>query len=159
MDKIKAFGVVPYKIEQDGTIKILLCKSVKSLDKWGCLKGVQAKGESAKECAKREFFEESSIVVETFLFEDYFYQENKEKDVGVWLIDSNKIHNLDSFFRDDTLYNYLLSWENSKVKFFDIQNLPEIKKKQKKLISDIKDFLQNKNQFHLQSQGQDSFDM
>lgn len=148
MAKVKAFGVVPYKVEEDGTIKILLCKSVKSLNKWGCLKGVLAKDETAKECAKREFFEESSIIVDTSLFEDYFYQENKDKDVGIWIIDTSKIVNIDSFFRDDTLYSYLLSWENSKVKFFDINNLPEIKNKQKKLIDSIKDFLQNKSQYH-----------
>lgn len=147
MEKIKAFGVLPYKIDEDG-IKILLCKSVKSLDKWGCLKGMQEKDETEKECAKREFFEESSIKVETYLFEDFFYQENSEKDIGIWLVNANKIENMDSFFREDTLYDYLLSWENSKVKFFDIDNLPRIKKKQKKLLKQIKDFLQSKNQSH-----------
>ncbi len=147
MPKEYAYGVIPYKIE-DGKIKILLCKSVKSYDKWGCLKGVQDKNETAKECAKREFFEESSIRVDIDYFEEYFFQKNELKDIGVWLIDSRKILNINSFFYNDTLYNYLLSWENSKVKFFDIENLPRIKKKQKKIIKDVKDFLQNKNQFH-----------
>ena len=147
MDKIKAYGILLYKIEKR-SLKILLCKSVKSLDKWGCLKGMQEKDETEKECAKREFFEESSIKVETYLFEDFFYQENSEKDIGIWLVNANKIENMDSFFREDTLYDYLLSWENSKVKFFDIDNLPRIKKKQKKLLKQIKDFLQSKNQSH-----------
>ena len=147
MEKIKAYGVLPYKIE-DGKVKILLCKSVKSYNKWGCLKGMQDSGESAKECAKRELFEESSITVETYLFEEYFYQENDEKDVGIWIVDSKKIESFDSFFREDSLYTYLLSWENSKVKFFDIDDLPIIKKKQKKLVAQIKDFLQSKHQSH-----------
>lgn len=147
MGKIKAYGVLPYKIEKD-SIKILLCKSVKSFEKWGCLKGMKESNETPKECAKREFFEESSITVETYLFEEFFYQENKEKDIGIWLVDSKKIENFESFFRDDSLFEYLLSWENSKVRFFDINELPAIKKKQKKLLSEIKDFLQNKNQFH-----------
>lgn len=147
MEKIKAYGILPYKIENN-CVKILLCKSVKSFEKWGCLKGMQDKNETPKECAKREFFEESSIPIETFLFEDFFYQENKEKDIGIWTIDCNKIRNFDSFFKDDTLYEYLLSWENSKVKFFDIDELPIIKKKQKKLLSEITDFLRNRNQPH-----------
>lgn len=147
MGKIKAYGVLPYKIE-DKRIKILLCKSVKSLDKWGCLKGMQINNESSKECAKREFFEESSIKVETFLFEDYFEQKNSEKDVGIWLVNENKIENIQDYFLDDKLYDNYLSWENSKVKYFDLEDLPLIKKKQVKLISQIKDFLQNKHQFH-----------
>ena len=147
MEKIKAYGILPYKVE-DNRIKILLCKSVKSLDKWGCLKGMQTPEESKKECAKREFFEESSILIETYLFEEFFYQENKDKDIGIWIVNTKKVKNMNSFFRDDTLYQYLLSWENSKVKFFYLDELPLLKKKQKKLILEIKDFLQNKHQFH-----------
>ena len=147
MKKIKAYGVLPYKIE-DNKVKILLCKSVKSFDRWGCLKGMQDGTESSKECAKREFFEESSIKIETYLFEEYFYQENEEKDIGIWIINTDKIENMDSFFKNEVLYDHLLSWENSKVKFFDLDELPKIKKKQKKLLAQIKDYLQNKNQFH-----------
>lgn len=147
MEKIKAYGVLPYKIEHN-CIKILLCKSVKSLDKWGCLKGMQINDEKPKECAKREFFEESSIKVETFLFEDYFEQKNSEKDIGIWLVNEKKINDIEEYFLDDKLYDIYLSWENSKVKYFDLENLPPIKKKQMKLISEIKDFLQNKHQSH-----------
>lgn len=147
MKKIKAYGVLPYKIE-DNKVKILLCKSVKSFDRWGCLKGMQDGTESSKECAKREFFEESSIKIETYLFEEYFYQENEEKDIGIWIINTDKVENMDSFFKNEVLYEHLLSWENSKVKFFDLDELPKIKKKQKKLLAQIKDYLQNKNQFH-----------
>ncbi|PLY06983.1 MAG: NUDIX hydrolase [Arcobacter sp.] len=147
MEVIKAYGILLYKIEKNCT-KILLCKSVKSLDKWGCLKGMQTGKESAKECAKREFKEECGIIVETYLFEDYFYQENKEKNIGIWIINAKKIDNLDKYFIDDKLYDNYLSWENSKVKFFDIKDLPDIKKKQKILVKEIKDFLQSKSQSH-----------
>jgi len=147
MEAIKAFGILLYKIEKN-SIKILLCKSVKSLDKWGCLKGMQVADESDKECAKREFKEECGIIVETYLFEDYFYQQNKEKNVGIWIVNAEKINDLDKYFYEDKLYDYFLSWENSKVKFFDINELPNIKKKQSVLIEEIKDFLQNKNQSH-----------
>lgn len=56
-----------------------------------------------------------------------------------------KIDKIGNYFSEDKLYDNYLSWENSKVKFFNINDLPDIKKKQKKLIEDIKDFLQNKN--------------
>ncbi len=147
MKKIKAYGILLYKCEKKA-IKILLCKSVKSLDKWGCLKGMQLASETPKECAKREFLEECGIAVQTYLFEEYFTQENKEKDIGIWIVNAKKIDNLDEYFLDDKLYDNFLSWENSKVKFFDIKELPAIKKKQNNLIEDIKDFLQNKHQSH-----------
>ena len=144
---VKAYGVVPYLVS-NGDIKILLCKSVASKDKWGCLKGTKTKNETAFECAKREFFEESSINVEIELFENYFEQLNIDKDVGIWLVDGINIDNLDKFFTNDTLKTNYLSWENSKVKFFSLNNLPRIKSKQITLINEIKDFLQSKSLLH-----------
>ncbi len=144
---VKAYGVVPYIVTKND-IKILLCKSVASKDKWGCLKGTKNSNENAYECAKREFFEESSISVETALFEDYFEQINIDKDIGIWLVNGSNIENLDSFFVDDTLKKNFLSWENSKVKFFSLNNLPRIKSKQETLLKEITDFLKNKNLHH-----------
>ena len=144
---VKAYGVVPYIIGKN-YIKILLCKSVASKDKWGCLKGSKTKDETAFECAKREFFEESSIDVEIALFENYFEQINIDKDVGIWLVNSENIEEMDKYFNGDVLKSNYLSWENSKVKFFSLNNLPRIKNKQLNLITEIKDFLQNKNQRH-----------
>ena len=147
MGKEKAYGILLYKVEKK-SIKVLLCKSVKSLDRWGCLKGVVSGNESPKECAKREFKEECGINIETYLFEEYFFQENDEKDIGIWIVNAKKINTLDEYFIEDKLIERYLSWENSKVKFFDINELPDIKKKQKTLAKDIKDFLQNKSQSH-----------
>ena len=144
---VKAYGVVPYIIGKND-IKILLCKSVASKDKWGCLKGTKTKDETAFECAKREFFEESSIDVEIALFENYFEQINIDKDVGIWLVNSENIEEMNKYFNGDVLKSNYLSWENSKVKFFSLNNLPRIKNKQLNLITEIKDFLQNKNQHH-----------
>ena len=144
---IKAYGLVPYLI-RNNNIKILLCLSVASKDKWGCLKGSKNKNETAFECAKREFFEESSLNVEIALFENYFEQINIDKDVGVWLVNADNIEELSRFFDEDTLKENYLSWENSKVKFFALNNLPRIKTKQLSLIKEIKDFLKNKNQHH-----------
>ena len=144
---VKAYGVVPYLLNGED-IKILLCKSVASKDKWGCLKGTKTKNETAFECAKREFTEECSINVDIALFEDYFEQINIDKDIGIWLVNSANIENLNKYFVEDTLKNNYLSWENSKVKFFSLDNLPRIKSKQLTLIKEIKDFLKNKNLHH-----------
>ena len=91
---------------------------------------------------------ESSITANIELFENYFEQINIDKDVGVWLVDARNIENLDSFFVDDTLKKEYLSWENSKVKFFSLNNLPRIKNKQVTLIKEIKDFLKSKSLLH-----------
>ncbi|MCG3707712.1 NUDIX domain-containing protein [Aliarcobacter butzleri] len=144
---VKAYGIVPYYVKGDD-IKILLCKSVASKDRWGCLKGTKTRNETAYECAKREFFEESSISVDVALFEEYFEQLNDDKDVGVWLVNFKNIENIEKYFTNDTLKEQYLSWENSKVKFFSLNNLPKIKKKQQDLITEIKDFLKSKNLHH-----------
>lgn len=143
--KIKAFGICIYKTNSKN-IEILLCKSVSSLNKWGCLKGLLEKKESHKQCAKREFFEESSINVEIKYFEEYFEQINEEKDIGIWLVNAKNIKKLDTYFFENKLIDNYLSWENSKVKFFDINKLPQIKKKQSSLIGYITDYLKSKNQ-------------
>lgn len=145
--QIKAYGLALYKKEKN-KIKLLLCKSIKSESKWGFLKGVQLAKETAKQCAKREFREESGIDVCIDDFEQYFEQKNKEKDIGLWLVNAKNIKNIDKYFLEDKLQDSYLSWENSKVKFFDLDNLPQFKKKQKDLITNIKDFLENKNQSH-----------
>ena len=141
---VKAYGIVPYLVLKND-IKILLCKSVASKEKWGCLKGLKEKNEDAYECAQRELFEESSIKVDQALFEDYFEQINLEKDIGIWLVNASNIEDMKDMFTEDKLKNNYLSWENSKVKFFSIYDLPNIKKKQTSILIDIKDTLLNKN--------------
>lgn len=145
--KIKAYGLCIYSITNH-SIKVLLCKSSQSNEKWGFLKGVVDHNETKKQTAQREFFEESSIKVDIDDFEQYFEQKNKQKDIGIYLVNANNIYNLKSFFIDDVLESKYLSWENQKVKFFNIDNLPIIKKKQSKLTSQIMDFLRNKNLSH-----------
>src|SRR5574344_914939 len=131
MSHTKTYGIVPYIVTKKG-VKILLCLDVASDDKWGCLKGTKVKNETAFMCAKREYFE----------------QINQEKDIGVWLVNSSNIENMDRYFNGNTLKSEYLSWENSKVKFFSLKKLPKIKSMQKKLVSEIKDFLESKSLFH-----------
>lgn len=140
MEKIHAYGICLYKQEQN-TIKILLCKSVKSEDRWGCLKGVALKNELAEETALREFEEECSIVVHHQELEKFFIQKNELKNIGLFTVNANKISYLSKYFEGEVLYSKHLSSENSAVQFFDINNLPLIKKKQQIVIEEIIDFL------------------
>ncbi|WP_418179204.1 NUDIX domain-containing protein [Aliarcobacter lanthieri] len=147
MGNVKTYGVVPYLVDKKD-IKILLCLGVSSQSRWGCLKGSKNRNESAFECAKREFFEESSILVDIALFEEYFEQINEDKDIGIWLVNSSNIELIDKYFDKDELKKEFLSWENTKVKFFSLKKLPKIKKKQQNLIKNIKDFLESKSLYH-----------
>ena len=64
MQKIKAYGICLYKFDKkENQYKILLCKSVSSLNKWGCLKGGSENNETKKETAIREFYEECHIKI------------------------------------------------------------------------------------------------
>jgi ADP-ribose pyrophosphatase YjhB (NUDIX family) len=148
MNKEKAYGICLYKITKQKKIKVLLCKSVNSKQKWGFLKGVSLKFEQNKRCAQREFFEESGIFVDIKKFEEYFEQKNPTKDIGIYLVNYDNVNDVDEHFLDDDLISDCISKENSKVKFFDLKQLPKIRSKQKKIAYDIKDFLQNKSPLH-----------
>lgn len=145
MSKSKAYGICIYKVENK-SIKILLCKSVNSKEKWGFLKGIALKYEQHKRTAQREFFEESSIFVNMDYYEEYFEQINQDKDVGIWLVNYKNIEEIEDYFFDDVLGNNYLSKENSKVKFFDINELPKIRTKQLNIVKDVKTFLKKKYQ-------------
>lgn len=139
-NKIKAYGICLYKKEFNAT-KILLCKSIESNRKWGFLKGVAADFETKKETAVREFFEESSIEVEEKHLENYFEQQNLHKDIGIFLVNFDRINNIYEYFCKEQLNNHFLSIENTEVRFFDIKKLPVIKKKQTELTKEIVKFL------------------
>ena len=143
MEKIKAYGVCVYKKYKD-SYAILLCKSVQSQQRWGFLKGGENKGETKEQSAIREFTEESGIPIKRNMLEEYFFQENETKDIGIYLVNASNIKDLDKYFYNCTLNTKYLSWENSKVKFFDIDKLPLFKKKQIDIVEDIVNFL-NKN--------------
>jgi 8-oxo-dGTP pyrophosphatase MutT (NUDIX family) len=141
--KIKAYGICLYQKEVD-TINVLLCKSVSSMDRWGFLKGVQEKNEKNEQTAIREFHEECGIKVDKKDLIQYFEQTNDEKDIGIYLVDAKIIKNMNTYFNGDKLLDNFLSWENIQVKFFNIDKLPKIKKKQKKIILNIVEYLKRK---------------
>jgi len=139
--KDKAYGICIYK-KNKNSIKILLCKSTMSNTKWGTIKGGMEAGETKEQTAIREFQEESSILVNKDLFEKYFEQINNEKDIGVYLVNYNNIKNIDKYFDNEMLKKEYLNWENSKITFFDINDLPTIKQKQYKMVDNIIQYLQ-----------------
>lgn len=138
--KIKAYGICVYK-KENNTIKVLLCKGTTSHTKWGFIKGVKENFETKEDTAIREFKEESSIIVSKRSFENYFEQVNEEKDIGIFLVNYKDIPGIQIYFNEDQLYPKYLSWENSKVRFFDLEELPKIKKKQKHIALEISEYL------------------
>ncbi len=142
-NKIKAYGICLYKKDQD-TIKILLCKSVSSKNRWGFLKGIWELNETQEETAIREFKEESNIQITQNNFEQFFEQINKKKDIGIYLVNFYQVQNISNYFVFDQLRQNNLSRENTEVKFFDINKIPDIKKKQAVMIVNIIEYLKSK---------------
>ena len=142
MSKITAYGICLYKKEID-SIEILLCKSVNSQNRWGFLKGVSLENESKEETALREFTEESNIKVNNILLEEFFYQKNDLKDIGIYLVNYTNVENVDSYFDNEDLKEENICKENSEVKFFPLEELPLIKKKQVHLCKEVIDFLKS----------------
>jgi hypothetical protein len=138
----KSFGVCIYKI-RNNNIYILCCKSISSVYKWGFIKGTLKPQEMNKYCAKREFFEESSIDIDIKNFEEYFEQKSKNRHIGIWLLDYDKIDKIDKYFYKNILKRSYLSSENSIIKFFNINKLPLIKDRQSLILKNIVSFLRN----------------
>lgn len=143
MAREKAYGVCLYKGYND-SYKILLCQSIDNLEKWGFLKGTKRGNETPRKAAAREFMEESSIKIERKYLEHFFYQKNKNKDVGIFMLDGATVKNLDNFFDGDSLKKEYICAENANVHFFDIENLPKIKKKQIVVMQKVVDILKEK---------------
>jgi len=142
--KIKAYGICLYK-KQNKNTEILLCKSILSKEKWGFIKGVALETETKEQTAIREFYEESSIKVKQSYLEEYFLQENEQKDIGIFLVNIKNIKNIDTFFDNNILKEKYLDKENSQIKFFDIKQEILIKKKQTQIYKKIIEFLEHKS--------------
>jgi ADP-ribose pyrophosphatase YjhB (NUDIX family) len=138
---IEAYGITLYKKEKN-CVKLLLCKSVKSNYNYGFLKGVKINKETNQQTAIREFYEESGIKVDDKYLDKFFAQFNETKNIGIYLINYDYIKNTNGYFyQNDTLKEKYLCKENSLVRFFDIDNLPPIKKKQTKIAQDITNYI------------------
>ncbi|MCK9161364.1 MAG: NUDIX domain-containing protein [Arcobacter butzleri] len=143
MTKPKSYGIAPY-YKKNGKIYLFLCKASDSRTKWGFLKGTITSKEDPKECAKREFYEESNIPIKLEYFEEYFEQINIKKDVGVWLVDASKIKNFENYFDSNLkLKSKYRSKELTDAGLFEIYKMPPSKNNQFKIIFDIVYFLKH----------------
>ena len=130
MSKEYSYGVCPYLIHEDNVYIMLI--QPKGHKEYGFSKGKIELGETIEDCAIRELFEETGIIVKEEHLENYFEQKNRRKDIGVFLVD---INNLD-------LNNKLnlRSSECFKIKFFNILDEIPINNNQKIILSQIKEF-------------------
>jgi len=136
MDKIFAYGICLYKKRSNKT-SVLLCRSTHSKIKWGFLKGSLRGKETKVETALREFREESGITIKAEYLENYYQQKNNEKDIGIFLVNFDRIEGIEKYFSNNRLKFEYICFENDDVRFFDIKNLPPIKKKQLEIVSSI----------------------
>ena len=132
-----SYGVCPYKIKK-GKVQILLIQPKGHLE-WGFIKGKIDSDETKAECAIRECLEETNIIVDEIYLEHFFEQENKRKDVGIFLVDCC---NLD-------LSNIILEKrEVQKIEFFDIKEQIKINKNQEYILFNIQNLFWKK-EFHI----------
>ena len=130
-----SYGICPYKIE-NSKVQILLIQP-KGHTEWGFIKG-KIDDETKEECAIRECREETNIFVDKIHLEHFFEQENKRKDVGIFLVDCC---NLD-------LSNIILEKrEVQKIEFFDIKEQIKINKNQEYILFNIQNLFWKK-EFH-----------
>ena len=122
-----SYGICPYKIE-NSKVQILLIQPKGHLE-WGFIKGKIDSDETKAECAIRECLEETNIDVQINNLEDYFIQNNKRKNVGIFLINTKKLN----------LKNIKLQKkEVHRIKFFDLDSHILINKNQKEILESIR---------------------
>ena len=130
-----SYGICPYKIE-NSKVQILLIQP-KGHKEWGFIKG-KIDDETKEECAIRECLEETNIFVDKIHLEHFFEQENKRKDVGIFLVDCCNLN----------LSNIKLEKrEIENIKFFNIKEHIKINKNQEHILFNIQNLFWKK-EFH-----------
>jgi len=130
--KAHSYGICPYRIK-NGKIEILMNKCNK-YSKWNFFKGKIENGETFKECALREFQEETGIKLNENELENYFFQTNPSKNIGIFLYNfTNNEYNFK--FQKREIYE---------AKWLNIDNLNEISKNQSKIYNEILKLLKPK---------------
>ena len=122
-----SYGVVPYTIHNDKIYLLVSLASKKDL-KYGFFKGKIEQNETIKDCAIREFYEETGIKIETEWLDKYFSQKHIQKDVGVFLLDID-------YIKDEKI---ILNKENYNFKIIEINELyGNIIKNQEKILKEM----------------------
>jgi len=127
MAKVKSFGICPYIIK-DNSVFILMNKTSKKSD-WNFFKGKMEDKEGVIDCAIREFKEEVGVKVKEDDLEEFFIQINKNKDIGIFLVDWS-LYNKSFKFDKKEIY---------KAEWIDIFKNPDLKvsKNQRKIYEQI----------------------
>lgn len=130
MGKDYSYGICPYIIK-DKTVHVLLNKTSLVSD-WNFFKGKKEEDETIFDTAIREFHEETGVMLEGYEeLEAYFYQNNKKKFVGIFLVNwENKTTDFEFHYREifDT------AW-------LDINSNIVTSKNQQKIMDEIKELL------------------
>ena len=134
MAKEYSYGICPYYIN-DNQIFIILIQP-KGHVKYSFAKGKIESNETKERCAVREMFEETGIVVEENNLENYFEQQNKRKDVGVFLVDLTKLN-------PDVKLN-IGHAECFELKFLNINDEIPIYNNQSSILKQIRDFFNSR---------------
>lgn len=134
MAKEYSYGVCIYKIENN-KIFIFLNKTSK-ISKWNFFKGKQELNETIVQTTIREIQEETNLKIKEKYFEDYFFQYNKRKNIGIFLIDFNSIKDF-STLKLDKREIYSAKWLN-------IKDNIDIEKNQLKIFMKLSSLLANK---------------
>ncbi len=134
---IESFGITIIKESFDKK-KILLCKSATSYTKWGFVKGKAKKDEIPKHTAMREFKEETGITIDYKHLRDIYLATYDDKNIGIYLVYMDDVVDIEKYFKKEKLKSKFMDMENSEVGFFDIDELPPIKEKQKEIIRQIR---------------------
>jgi len=106
MAKEHSYGLAPYLII-NGYYHILMNKTSED-SFYNFFKGKIEKDETIEQCAQREFFEETGILVSTKHFEKYFFQKSPRKNIGIFLVDWTKYMNMLFDFQKKEIWS--VSW-------------------------------------------------
>ena len=137
--KLKSYGICPYNIISGNFFVLLNKTSEESF--YNFFKGKIEPGETIEDCASREFYEETGVLVNKSDFEDYFYQNSPRKDVGIYLVDWAKYQHLPFNFQEREIWS--ASWvqldniETSKNQQTIINNIELLFKPRKQQLRNI----------------------
>jgi len=124
--KEKSYGICPYKIK-DNSVFILMNKTSKNSE-WNFFKG-KIENEGVIDCAIREFKEETGVKIKEKDLEDFFFQQNKRKDIGIFLVDW-------SLYKDKFKFNKREIYKGKWIDIFKNKNL-KVSKNQKEIYNQI----------------------
>jgi len=127
--KEHSYGVCIYRYKND-TVEILLLQP-KGHTQWGYIKGKIEDGESKKECAVRECFEETGIKIDTTSLEHMFYRVTKRKNIGIYLVEHTET---------DMSNIVLCEVEAERIEWFDLYSEIDIHKNQQLITNDIREY-------------------